>query len=180
MRSVAAPAQSEQVRIFEVDLNHGTDRLLHHRRRLLPEIEVRFLTDYGVVKGLSYLFSLGARDVSAGGASIWMKGSDENRPFKGTSDAELVIAGTAETFHLVLDNIEGAGRPIPALGVLVLPDQLVLDYRMGSEWGPNEIHTFLVMLSHLRRLGGDVSATPWWGADGNQTLLTALAQVDSG
>lgn len=146
----------------------------------LPEIEVRFLTDDGVVKGLSYLFSLGARDVSAGGASIWMKGSDENRPFEGLGDAELVIAGTAEAFHLVLDNIECAGRPIPALGVLVLPDQLVLDYRMGSEWGPNEIHTFLVMLSHLRGLGGDVSATPWWGADGNQTLLTALAQVDSG
>jgi hypothetical protein len=146
----------------------------------LPEIEVRFLNDGGVVEGLSYLFSLGARDASSGGASVWMKGSTENRPFEGPSDAELVIAGRAEAFHLVLASIECAGCPIPALGVLVLPDQLVLDYRMGPEWGFNEIRMFLDMLSHLRKLGGDVSVTSWWGVDGNQTLMTALAQVDGG
>lgn len=145
----------------------------------LPEIEVRFLNGDGVVEGLSHLFALGARDVSVGGARIWMKDSNASRPFEGANDAKLVIEGAAEAFHLVLDDIECNGHVIPALGVFIFPDELVLDYRMGPEWGPDEIHALLVVLSRLRGLGGDVSATSWWGAEGNLALLAALAQVDS-
>ncbi|MDP9912533.1 hypothetical protein J2W27_004659 [Variovorax boronicumulans] len=143
----------------------------------LPEIEVRFLSGDGVAEGLTYLFALGARDASVGDTCIWMRDSNENRPFEGPNDANLVIAGTAEAFHLVLTNIDCTDSPIPELGVFVLPDQLVLDYRMGPEWGPNEIHALLVVLSRLRDLGGHVSATSWWGADGNQTLSVALDQL---
>lgn len=131
----------------------------------LPEIEVRFESCDGVVTGLKHLFSHGAHDVSAGGARLWMKDSSESRSFEGPSDAELVVAGAAEPFHLVLAGIDCAGSRLPDLGVFISSDALVLDYRMGPEWGAREIDGLLWLLHGLRKFGGRVSATRWWGSE---------------
>jgi hypothetical protein len=145
----------------------------------LPEIEVHFENGEGVVTGLTHLFEHGAHVVSAGGASLWMKDSSESRSFQGPSDAELVTAGVAEPFHMVLADIACAGSTLPDLGVFVSSDELVFDYRMGPEWGASEIHALLVLLRGLRTFGGRVSATNWWGSEIAPILEHRLNKLDN-
>jgi len=144
----------------------------------LPEIEVHFENGEEVVTGLKHLFAHGAHDVSAGGAALWMKDSGETRSFQGPSDAELVTAGVAEPFHMVLADIACAGITLPDLGVFVSSDELVFDYRMGPNWGEREIDALLMLLRGLRAFGGRVSATEWWGSEIAPILEHALNKLD--
>ncbi len=143
----------------------------------LPEIEVQFDCRDGVVKGLKQLFAHGASDVTVGGARLWMKKSGESQTFEGPEDAELVIKELAEPFHIVLAGIDCAGMELPWMGVLVLSDALVLDYRMGPEWGAHEIDALLWLLLGLRKLGGRVSATKWWGSEIARLLQLELSEL---
>ena len=144
----------------------------------LPEIEVHFESGERVVIGLKHLFAQGARDVSAGGTHLWMKHSGESRSFEEPSDAELVTAGAAEPFHMVLADIACAGSTLPALGVFVSSDGLVLDYQMGPDWGAREIDALLMLLHALRSLGGRISAVGWWGSEFAPLLEDGLNKLD--
>jgi hypothetical protein len=144
----------------------------------LPEIAVQFESGESVVSGLKLLFAHGAQDVSAGGARLWLKDSSRSRSFEGPSDAELVTAGVAEPFHLILTSITCASSTLPDLGVLVSNDALVLDYRMGPEWGAREINALLALLRGLQGFGGRVSATDWWGDEIAPLLENGLNKQD--
>ncbi|CAN7416656.1 hypothetical protein LJR074_002662 [Acidovorax sp. LjRoot74] len=145
----------------------------------LPEIAVQFASGEGVVAGLNLLFANGAQDISAGGARLWLKDSSGSRSFEGPRDAELVTAGVAEPLHLVLANITCAGSTLPDLGVLILSDALILDYRMGPEWEARKIDALLTLLRDLERFGGRVSATEWWGDAIAPLLEKVLNQQDT-
>jgi hypothetical protein len=144
----------------------------------LPEIEVCFGSGEDVVAGRKHLFAHGARDVSVGGTSLWIKDSGERRPFEDPDDAELVVAGVAESFHIVLADIACAGSTLPDVGVFVSRDELVLDYRMGPEWGSIEIDALLKLLHGLRKIGGRVSATAWWGNEIASLLADGLDRMN--
>ena len=139
----------------------------------LPEIEVTFADPSQVVQAFEYLFACGARNVTVGGGYLWQIASQTEVRFSGPGAAALVIAGTAEPFHIVLAGVSCAGHSIPDLGVFVDPDSLVLDYRMGPAWGEPEIQSLLALFRQFSTLGGAVSV-PWWGADGESAFLNAL------
>lgn len=143
----------------------------------LPEIEVHFKSGTGVLAGLKHLFAHGARDVSVGGASLWVKGPGVSRSFQGPGDAELVTARIADPFHMVLADITYAGSALPDLGVFVFDDRLVVDYRMGYDWGVREIDALLLLLQGLEKLGGCFSATTWWGREIAPLMACRLAEL---
>jgi hypothetical protein len=60
--------------------------------------------------------------------------------------AALVAAGQAEPFHHCIAGVIAAGRELPVLGVFVWPDAVELDYRMGCEWGPDQVAGFFELL----------------------------------
>lgn len=139
----------------------------------LPEIEVAYSESSQVSAAFNHFFACGARNVTRGGGSLWIRASQSERPFAGPDDATLVTTGAADPFHLVLGSVNGAATPIPDLGVFVFTDNLTLDYRMGPSWGAREIQSFLLLLQQLQALGGVVSV-PWWGADGERDFQAVL------
>ncbi len=60
--------------------------------------------------------------------------------------AALVAAGQGEPFHFCIEGLVAYGRELPVLGVFVWHDAIELDYRMGPEWGPQEIAGFFELL----------------------------------
>lgn len=142
----------------------------------LAEITVTYADPSRVVQGFEHLFACGARNVSVGGASLWLTDSQSEKSFADASDAALVISGAADSFHVVLAGVTCSGCVIPDLGVFVDPDSLTLDYRMGSSWGEPQIQSFLALLRQLKGLGGVVTV-PRWGVDGERAFLGALGSA---
>ena len=68
------------------------------------------------------------------------------------SAAALVARGAAQSFHVVLEGVRSLDVALPDLGVFVFPDQLALDYRMGSEWTPARVEAFFALLADLAAL----------------------------
>ena len=140
----------------------------------LPEIEVTFSDSSQMLLAFQHLHDRGAQNVTADGGYLWLTESQADVPFSGPESAALVVSGAAEAFHVVLGGIAGSDQKIPNLGVFVFTDTLAFDYRMGSDWGSQEIQSLLALLCQLCELGGVVSA-PWWGDVGERDFLEALS-----
>ena len=142
----------------------------------LPEIEISFADTMVMPLAFKHLYDRGAQNVTSGGGSVWIYESEKEIPFSGPEDATLVDSGAATPFHVVLSHITGFHCQIPDLGVFVCKDCLVLDYRMGTDWGLREINSFLELLKELQGFGGEISV-PWWGSDGENDFLTELQKM---
>lgn len=118
----------------------------------LPEIRVDFADRAATVAGYGLLRERTARVVSER-PSFWTKpGAVECAIDSVPNAAALVVAGRASPFHIVLGGLESGGHTIPDLGVLVDPDRLALDYRMGHDWGPGELCALFDLLGALATL----------------------------
>jgi hypothetical protein len=140
----------------------------------LPEIEVDFDRPASVVAAFNLMYDMGAIDVTAGDSQVLVKATDQSRAYAGPSDAALTVAGEIEGFHVVLRGVTALDCAIPDLGVLVLPNSLTLDYRMGQEWGRAEISSLAELLRRFRKLGATVSA-PWWGVEGDAKFQAEMS-----
>ena len=134
----------------------------------LPEIEVDFISKESIHRAFAYLFELGAENVTANGCYLWMHRESRDMPFSGPEDAQLVTSGLSASFHVVLDSIEVGGNKLPALGVLVDPNSLVIDYRMGPDWSRQNIGALFNLLKSFINLGGSVSVIREWGPSGQE------------
>lgn len=143
----------------------------------LPEVEVTYSDSSLVPQAFQYLFDHGAKNVTVDGGYLWIKATQSGKPFSGPQDALLVSSGAAEGFHVVLSGLYGTRGQIPDLGVFVFTNSLTLDYRMGAQWGQDQIYSLLELLRQLRDLGGVIS-TPWWGAEGEHDFLAALESLE--
>jgi hypothetical protein len=141
----------------------------------LPEIEVRFSEPSHIVKAFTHLFTLGASNHSANEAMLWMRASQSAVPFTGPEDAAFVTSGEAESLQMLLSGINCAGCRLPDLGVFVGVNELILDYRMGPDWGHPQLDGLIALLRDLQALGGEVSVSDWWGDDGQRVFENALA-----
>ncbi|MFC7516354.1 hypothetical protein ACFQUU_15170 [Herbaspirillum sp. GCM10030257] len=142
----------------------------------LPEIVVDFHSPNQVRDAFAFLFRLGGKDITAGGAALWNREEEKETEFRTPDDFELVFSGAADPFHLVLRGLESDGVILPDLGVFVDPHSMVLDYRMGAEWGDSKVASFIAMLRELVRLGGTITV-PWWGAEGEQAFREAITNI---
>ena len=132
----------------------------------LPEIEINFNSKESLHLAFTHLFDLGAENITVNGSYLWMRRESREMPFSGPIDAELVTSGLSDSFHVVLDSINVSGNKLPALGVFVDPDSLVIDYRMGSHWTRQSIGALLNLLKSFIKLGGSVSVERQWGSSG--------------
>ena len=130
----------------------------------LPEIDVDFKNQESLHQAFAYFFELGAENIAKNGSYIWLRKELREVPFTGPGDAELVTAGLADSFHVVLDSISTGNHMLPTLGILVDPASLVIDYRMGPHWSRANVGALLNLLKSQSRFGGSVSVTRWWGA----------------
>jgi hypothetical protein len=131
----------------------------------LPEIRLAGLTAHQTPLVHARLRALASRTHE--GASFWDRRADRATPLDSVPNAAaLVVSGDAEAFHLLLHDPHVGDVALPALGVFVFPDEVVLDYRMGPEWGPTEVAALLALLCELRRL-----------APGSRVELDALDDV---
>jgi len=77
-------------------------------------------------------------------------------------------AGQAESLQILLSGITRAGCRLPDLGVFVGLNELILDYRMGPDWGHPQIEGLMALLRDLRAMGrrDDAAADTAVGAEG--------------
>lgn len=141
----------------------------------LPEIEVAFDEPALSARAFHELFRLHATDVTRGGGKIWVLDRACERLFEGPTDADLVILGKVQPFHVVLGEIQVATIRLPELGVFFDISGLTIDYRMGPEWGERHITAFAKLLRRFKEFGATIS-TPWWGS-GVEHLLEEAANA---
>lgn len=142
----------------------------------LPEIEISFEEFNDAVQVFEYLCSLESRDVTAGGGTLWSIADQVSVPFPGAVAGSMVVAGVIESFHIVLGGVTYANKKLPNLGVFFTPKCIVIDYRMGNDWGSDEIQTFIALLSKFSSMGGTVSV-PWWYSEGERVFNRALKEA---
>lgn len=142
----------------------------------LPEIEIKFSESSKVANAFTFLFSHGAKNVTVGGCSIWLKTKKSKHRFSDPQDFDLVISGAAEPFHIVLGGIVFCEVTLPDIGVWADLGGLTLDYRMGFEWGHTQISAFIELLREFKKMGASI-AVPWWGSEGELVFLQAIASV---
>lgn len=146
----------------------------------LPEIELRFARPALLVMALEYLFGLpGACDASRDMACVWSRVHDREEPYRGPQDARRVVSGEIEAFYRLLRAAQVDGCVLPDLGVFVSDEELILNYRMGPQWGESEIGALLRLLARLRKRGAEV-AVPWWGESGELAFALALQTASAG
>ncbi len=118
----------------------------------LPEIYLKNLGPETVQSIFDLLWNRG-RDVSSDGAVFHDRRDDRAKPIESAYEvAGLVCKGDAESIHVLLGGLACGGATIPDLGVGVHPDEIILDYRMGPEWGPLELAALFGLLRELSAL----------------------------
>jgi len=76
--------------------------------------------------------------------------------------------------HFVLHDLAMGAVQLPAIGIYVGKEVLILDYRMGDEWATSQIEAFFHFLEALRAMDGKIAA-PWWGSESEAEWSAALA-----
>lgn len=142
----------------------------------LPELEVTFDDPAASARAFHELFQLRATDVTRGGGKVWILDGEYERSFEGPTDADLVVIGKVQPFHVVLDGIQVGAVPLPELGVFFDISGLTIDYRMGPEWSELHIAEFTRLLRKFKDLGATIS-TPWWGSDAEHLFKEAINAV---
>lgn len=125
----------------------------------LFDLDVLFASPGGVIAAFDALFAWhGARNV-AKHARLWLRAEETEVPFGGPGDAQRVIDGTADAFHVLLGGLVVDGVPLPDIGVFVFPDSLGFDVAPGPEWSDAAIAAFIALLASLRIHGGRLDTT---------------------
>lgn len=117
----------------------------------LPEIWLSDLSPDGVVAIFAHLQNASDRIMS--GSSLWVIEEQQDKPVNSVPNAaSLVVQGLAEPFHCLCQGLTCNGAVIPDLGVFVLENQIVLDYRMGEEWNAQKLNALFGLLTELKRI----------------------------
>ena len=111
----------------------------------LPGIEVAKLSPAGVAAVYAMLRQ--RSHLVGEQPEFWSRTREASLPVDSVPNAAaLVAAGRAEPFHHCLGGIVAGGTELPVLGVFVWPGTIELDYRMGQEWGPQQVAGFFRLL----------------------------------
>lgn len=113
----------------------------------LPAVEIVNLTPQDV-STLYALIRAGSRLVSA--VALWDLVSERDRAIDDVGNAgALVATGQLAPFHFVVDQVNAPEHAIPPLGVQVFQECIAIDWRMGPDWGHEEVWAFFVWLQDL-------------------------------
>jgi hypothetical protein len=114
----------------------------------LPSIEVQNLTSHEVADLYSLIRS-GSHVVSQD-SSFWDEREARDRPLDDVPNAALLVStGQASPFHFAIEGARGCGIAIPVLGVHVFQEAIAFDYRMGADWGEQQVFALFSWLDDL-------------------------------
>jgi len=125
----------------------------------LPGIEITKLSAEGVA-GIYAL--LRSRSKLVGEPPVFWSCSEEKSLLVDSvpNAAALVASGQAEPFHHCIDRLIASDVELPILGVFVWQDTVELDYRMGKEWGQNQIAGFFELLRDCCKIDPNAIVVP--------------------
>jgi hypothetical protein len=130
-----------------------------------PDIELFELTGHQVEEIFLFLKNQG-QDVTRDGAYFWDIFNKQERKLASVDNAaSLVVQGLAEEFHTVIGNLNSHGAIIPPLGVFVGQSFLILDYRMGKDWNPENVTALLYLLCKLKKIAPEMQVIPHEATD---------------
>jgi hypothetical protein len=113
----------------------------------LPDIRITGLSPDGVTSVFDLIRS---RATLNSDAAFWHRALDREELLGAHRDpAGMVVSGEAEPFHVLASGISAGETILPDLGVFVFSDEVVLDYRMGPEWGEAEFGALFALLRSL-------------------------------
>jgi hypothetical protein len=117
----------------------------------LPGIEFRNLQPSSVQRLWNYFSHNG--DVTTEDATFWHHEMQADVPLNQFDDpAGLVVTGIAAPFHCCFQLKPKDEKTIPVLGLFVLQDVVEIDFRMGSDWCPENVDAFFRLLVHLKSI----------------------------
>ncbi|WP_437742171.1 hypothetical protein WMF39_42400 [Sorangium sp. So ce1504] len=114
----------------------------------LPTVELQNLTN-GEVADLYSSIRRGSHVVSRD-ATFWDTQATIDRGLDEVPNAALLVStGQASPFHFAIEGASACEVTIPCLGVHVFQDTIAFDYRMGAEWGGQQVFALFSWLEHL-------------------------------
>ncbi len=118
----------------------------------LPEIWVTYIDPNAVVGAYELLQSRSSGLVGRNDA-LWLTVRNAEVPWEDIpNSAALVVSGEVKPFHVVFGGIQSNGVVLPDIGARISSDQIVLDYRMGSEWSEAKLDALFEILRALMNL----------------------------
>ncbi len=100
------------------------------------------------------------RHPETGRPCFWHESEQHDVDLDAVPNAALLVAeGTAAAFHIVVKGLTFLGATIPDFGVFVFSESIVLDYRMGKEWGPAQVAALFECLRHMKEIAPSAEIT---------------------
>jgi hypothetical protein len=85
--------------------------------------------------------------------TFWDRVDEQDVPVTSVDDpASLVVNGRAESFRHGLSEVSSGGVVVPSLTIVVWPNSIEFDYRMGPEWGPTQLDALFDFLWGVQQL----------------------------
>jgi hypothetical protein len=139
-----------------IDLWYALHSLFDTDDGSLPEIWIDDLSDLGVENIFAFLRSRGTTLPEE--PCYWDYRLQREMPIDSVPNAaQLVIQGEAAPFHVVMQGLSFSETTIPDLGIFIFSQRIIIDYRMGSAWGPAELIALFEMFKEIHRLDPDAT-----------------------
>ncbi len=123
----------------------------------LPDIFVEEISPEETVEIYSWVLSL---TKPYGEPCLWSLAEERDISISDIPDPALYyIQGKAESFRIVLEEFSFSGFKIPQLSISIGESGVEFDYRMGKEWGANELMALFEFLYRIQRIAPGAKIT---------------------
>lgn len=137
------------------ELNHLFQN--EHDDGTLPDIFVENISPEKSVEIYIWVMSL---TKPYGNPTLWSLEEERDIEIAKISNPALhFIQGRSEGFRHGLEEFEFSGVKIPQLSIALNEDGLEFDYRMGRDWGANELEALFEFLFRIKRLAPSAEIT---------------------
>lgn len=129
--------------------------LFLHDDGTLPELEFSVETPQAVEQIYAFLQSLASR-LESENPCYWSDAREIEVPISfDENPTTSLISGDASSMHVLFGGINSpSGRAVPALGVFLASDCVIIDYRMGPEWSESAVVGFFEIIDKVAQLAG--------------------------
>ena len=116
----------------------------------LPDIYIENVTEQEKENIYNWVMSL---TQPSGNPTVWSIKENMDVPLKEIKNpVKEFIQGNIESYRVALEEFNIDGTTIPQLSICVGTDGIEFDYRMGKEWGNNEVKSLFSFLSSIRNM----------------------------
>ena len=125
----------------------------------LPGIEIANLT--GPQVGNIYRMLRQRSVMVTPNAEFWSETKQTSEPVDSVANPALLVAqGGAAPFHHCVGGIQVGDVVLPDLGLFVFKDMIELDYRMGADWGQEQVSALFQLLFEICEMAPQAVVPP--------------------